>query len=250
MNSRDLQSELPDTTASVPDGVRVYAIGDIHGRSDLLERQHALIDADYSTKRSPVVHLVYLGDYVDRGPDSFNVVERLAEGPISFVNVALLRGNHEEMLLRFLDDPSVGPIWRRLGGLETLLSYGIDVEKVLKENGYPGLSEHFKSRLPAHHHALFSRLEPSMTIGDYFFCHAGVRPGIPLDQQKPDDLLWIRDEFLDASHDFGKVIVHGHTPVEQPTFGKNRINIDTGAYATGRLTCLVLEGRSSRIIST
>jgi calcineurin-like phosphoesterase family protein len=250
MNSQDTQHELSDTTASVPEGVRVYAIGDIHGRADLLERQHALIEADFTANGAPVVHLVYLGDYIDRGPDSFGVVERLAEGPSSFVNVTLLRGNHEAMLLRFLEDPAVGPGWRQLGGLTTILSYGVDVEGALKEGGYPGLAEQFKAKLPARHRTLFAELKPSTTIGDYFFCHAGVRPGIPLEEQKQQDLLWIRDQFLDATEDFGKVIVHGHSPVEQPAFHKTRINIDTGAYATGRLTCLVLEGRSRRILST
>jgi serine/threonine protein phosphatase 1 len=234
----------------VPDGVRVYAIGDIHGRSDLLDRQHALIEADFAANRIPVVHLVYLGDYVDRGPDSRGVIERLADGTSDFVKATLLLGNHEEMLLRFLEDPSVGPTWRHLGGLETLLSYGIDVGKVLKESGYPGLSQCFNQKLPPQHRALLARLKPSITIGDYFFCHAGVRPGIPLQQQQQQDLLWIRDTFLNSDENFGKMVVHGHSPTDQPDIRANRINIDTGAYATGRLTCLVLEGGSRRLLST
>jgi serine/threonine protein phosphatase 1 len=250
MNSLSIQHEHLDTAASVPDGARVYAIGDIHGRADLLDRMHGLIEADFVARATSAVHLVYLGDYIDRGQDSFGVVERLAEGPREFVQASLLRGNHEELLLRFIDDPSVGPFWRQLGGLATLLSYGIDVDRVLKDAGYPGLSKQLRAQLPSHHLALFTRLKPFTTIGDYFFCHAGVRPGIPLEQQKQQDMLWIRDQFLDAAEDFGKIIVHGHSPVEQPVFRKNRINIDTGAYATGRLTCLVLEGRSRRILST
>jgi serine/threonine protein phosphatase 1 len=250
MNGLGTSHALLDTTATVPDGVRVYAIGDIHGRADLLDRLHALIEADFASKTASIVHIVYLGDYVDRGPDSSGVVERLAEGPKGFVQVSLLRGNHEEMLLRFIEDSSVGPTWRQLGGLETLLSYGVDVARVLKENGYSGLSEQFRENLPLRHLTLFGQLEPSITIGDYFFCHAGVRPGIPLEQQKQQDMLWIRDQFLDATEDFGKIVVHGHSPVDHPVFRKNRINIDTGAYATGQLTCLVLEGRSRRILST
>jgi serine/threonine protein phosphatase 1 len=235
---------------SVPDGVRVYAVGDIHGRSDLLDRQHALIDADFAANATPIVHLIYLGDYVDRGPDSAGVVARLAEGPSDFVKATLLCGNHEEMLLQFLEDPSTGSAWSLLGGLETLLSYGVDVGGVLKQGGYPGLSQSFKERLPTHHLSLFLNLKTSVTVGDYFFCHAGVRPGTPLDQQRQQDLVWIREKFLKATADFGKVIVHGHSPVAQPDFRMNRINIDTGAYATGRLTCLVLEGSSRRILST
>jgi serine/threonine protein phosphatase 1 len=237
-------------SAAVPEGVRVYAIGDIHGRSDLLDHQHALIEADYAANPMPVVHLIYLGDYVDRGPDSAGVLERLTDGPSDFVNVTLLRGNHEEVLLRFLDDPAVGPTFRQLGGLETLQSYGIEVALVLAEEGYPGLSSHLQERFPALHRQLLERLQASTTIGDYFFCHSGVRPGVALEQQREEDLLWIRDAFLDTRVQFGKVIVHGHSPTEQPDFRENRINIDTGAYATGRLTCLVLEGRGRRILST
>ena len=240
----------PLCTASVPDGVRVYAIGDIHGRSDLLDHQHALIEADFAARPSPIVYLIYLGDYVDRGPDASGVLERLAEGASDFVKATMLRGNHEEMLLRFLDDPTVGPVWRQLGGMETLLSYGVDVSRILAADGFPGLSRCMQETFPVRHHSLLAQLKPSITVGDYFFCHAGVRPGIPLEQQRQQDLLWIRDPFLEAKVDFGKVIVHGHSPTEQPDFRANRINIDTGAYATGRLTCLVLEGSDRRILST
>ena len=234
----------------VPRGVRVYAIGDIHGRADLLVRQHSLIEADFAASPAPIVHLIYLGDYVDRGPNSRAVLETLAQGASDFVNVTMLRGNHEEMLLRFLDDDLVGPTWCQLGGLETLQSYGIDVGKVHTEGGYAGLSACFRETLPAHHLRLLTHLKSSFAIGTYFFCHAGVRPGIPLERQNERDLLWIREKFLDATEHFGKMIVHGHSPVDQPEFRKNRINIDTCAYATGRLTCLVLEGDACRIMCT
>ena len=143
----------------LPNDVRVYAIGDIHGRSDLLERQHALIEADFAANRVPKVHLVYLGDYIDRGPNSHAVLEilaqiqeNIAQGPANdIVKITLLRGNHEEMLLRFLGDDLVGPSWCQLGGLETLRSYGIEVGKVLAESGYEGISARFKEKLPAHH---------------------------------------------------------------------------------------------------
>lgn len=250
MFPRKPQPELFSSLASVPEGLRVYAIGDVHGRADLLEQQHALMEADFKANSTPAVHLVYLGDYVDRGPDSRGVLERLTGGISDFVNVTLLLGNHEEMLLRFLEDPSLGPTWRYLGGLETMHSYGLDVGNVLKESGYPGLSQRFNAKLPPHHRALFTRMKLSITIGDYFFCHAGVRPGIPLEQQQQQDLLWIRDKFLTSDDDFGKVVVHGHSPTDQPDFRANRINIDTGAYVTGRLTCLVLEGSSRRLLST
>lgn len=250
MFSRKAQLEpLPGTT-SVPDGVRVYAIGDIHGRSDLLKRQHALIEAHFTADPLPNIHLIYLGDYIDRGPDTSGVLELLLREASNFVQVTLLRGNHEEMLLRFLDDPAVGPMWCQLGGLETLLSYGIDVAGTLAAEGYPGVARHVREKLPPPHYALLSQLQSSFTVGDYFFCHAGVRPGVPLDEQLPQDLAWIRDPFLQTKEDFGKIVVHGHSPTEQPDFRANRINIDTGAYATGRLTCLVLEGSNRHILST
>lgn len=242
--------EQARSPASVPDGFRVYAIGDIHGRDDLLEQMHALIDEDFTRNSPAVVHLIYLGDYIDRGPDSAAVIERLATGHRDFVNVGLVRGNHEEMLLRFLKDHSTGPAWLQLGAPETLSSYGIDTLKTVRKDGCAALSRQLNDALPAHHRALLERLVPSITIGDYFFCHAGVRPGVPLDQQRPEDLAWIRSPFLDAKDDFGKVVVHGHTPTEQPEYRPNRINIDTRAYASGRLTCLVLEGSTRRILST
>jgi len=242
--------EEPRLPASVPEGSRIYAIGDIHGRADLLDQLLALIDEDSAHDRSAVVHLIYLGDYIDRGPDSAAVLERLATGHSDFAHVGLVRGNHEEMLLRFLEEPSTGPAWLQLGAPETLSSYGIDPLKAVRKDGYAELSRQLNEALPAHHLALLERLSSSITIGDYFFCHAGVRPGVPLDQQRPEDLAWIRSAFLDAKCDFGKVVVHGHTPTERPDFRPNRINIDTRAYASGRLTCLVLEGSTRRILST
>ena len=158
------------------------------------------------------------------------------------MKITLLRGNHEEMLIWFFGDDLVGPSWCQLGGLQTLRSYGIDVGKVLAESGYAGLSARFREKLPAHHLKLLTRLKTFFAIGSYFFCHAGVRPGIPLERQSDRDLMWIREKFLDATEDFGKIIVHGHSSVDQPDFRKNCINIDTCAYATWRLTCLVLEG--------
>lgn len=246
---RNKQTDLT-LSPSVPEGMRVYVVGDIHGRADLLERQHDLIDADFAGNTCHTVKVVYLGDYIDRGPDSARVLERLSTRHADFVEVALLRGNHEEMLLRFLIDPSIGPAWRQLGGLETLQSYGIDVDATVKKEGYPGLSQRLNQAIPSHHLALLERLEASQTIGDYFFCHAGVRPGVPLEQQRAEDLTWIRSPFLEATGHFGKMVVHGHSPTNQPDFRHNRINIDTKAYSTGRLTCLVLEGTTQRILST
>jgi len=246
---RNGQTDLP-LLPSVPEGMRIYAVGDIHGRVDLLERQWQLIEADFSGDHSLVAHVIYLGDYIDRGPDSARVLENLSIGHSDLVNVTFLLGNHEEMLFRFLKDPSIGPAWSRLGGVETLRSYGIDIGEVMKEGGYPALSRRLQEVLPPHHLAFIENLKPCSVVGDYFFCHAGVRPGVPLEQQQTKDLVWIRAPFLEATQDFGKIVVHGHTPTEQPDFRHNRINIDTRAYATGHLTCLVLEGTTRRVLST
>jgi serine/threonine protein phosphatase 1 len=240
------QSEAVRPAPRVPAGVRVYAIGDIHGRSDLLDRMHALINADLQEDPVPSAHVVYLGDYIDRGPDSYGVLERLATGQL-MSQATLLSGNHEQMLLQFLEDESAGFAWRRLGGLETMLSYGVVGGKA---PGLVGLSRELKASLPAHHLKFLRRLKKTVAIGDYFFCHAGVRPGVPLERQRDEDVLWIRGEFLWSTADFGKIVVHGHSPVDKPDFRSNRINIDTRAYATGRLTCLVLDGAERRVFST
>jgi serine/threonine protein phosphatase 1 len=236
--------------ARTPEGVRIYAIGDIHGRSDLLDRVHDLISDDLARARDIHPHLVYLGDYIDRGSDSAGVLERLCAPPPPGIERTLLRGNHEEMLARFLTEPAAGTAWRHLGGMETLLSYRIDVGTLLAEKGFEGLADALAERMPPHHRQLLAGLETCVTLGDYFFCHAGVRPGVPLERQNARDLLWIREDFLTSHAAFGHVVVHGHSPVNQPEFHHNRINIDTGAYVTGHLTCLVLEGEERRILST
>lgn len=242
------QTDVVRPPPRVPEGTRVYAIGDIHGRSDLLDRLHTLIEADFRANPVPEVYRVYLGDYVDRGPDSSGVLTRLIAGE-AIGEAKLLRGNHEQMLLQFLEDEASAAGWWRLGGLETLQSYGV-IEGRMRPAAATGLAQEFKLKLPAEHLILIQELEKAATIGDYYFCHAGVRPGVPLDSQDEEDLLWIRGEFLSSTADFGKVVVHGHTPVAEPEFKTNRINIDTGAYATGRLTCLVLEGTEQRILAT
>lgn len=236
--------------ASLPDGLRIYAIGDIHGCAGLLDRLHDKIEDDLARGRPAEVRLIYLGDYIDRGPDSAGVLERLAQPPPVGLSRILLKGNHEDMLASFFEDPDVGSAWRQFGGLETLLSYRIDVNDVLSRAGFGGLAEALKARMPPAHARMLSELQMRCSFGDYFFCHAGVRPRVPLELQDPHDLMWIRHEFLASALDFGKTVVHGHSPVEQPDVRPNRINIDTGAYATGRLTALVLEGSERRFLST
>lgn len=231
-----------------PEGQRVYAIGDIHGRSDLLDQLHDFISADLRTGHGLDCTIIYLGDYIDRGPDSAGVLTRLAGPPIGGAKRIMLKGNHEDMLERFFAHPETGPMWRQLGGTETLLSYGVDVKGAMATGKMSALASQLAHRIPDSHIHLLSTLLPCTTSGDYFFCHAGARPCIALDKQNPADLMWIRDDFLKSNHVFEKVIVHGHSPVVNPEFNRGRINIDTGAYATHRLSCLVLQADEQRIL--
>ena len=231
------------------DNRRTYVIGDIHGRSDLLDQVVEEIKRDL--ERSPVAEglTVTLGDYVDRGPDSRGVLDRLARNPFPTRYIAL-KGNHEALFEAFLRDPTVASQWRRWGGLETLHSYGVPVAQVMVGKGFEEASNALRQSVPQEHFRFLGSLRFSLSLGDYFLCHAGVRPGVPLEHQQPEDLLWIREEFLNSRMSFGKVVVHGHTPTASPEVLPTRINIDTGAFATGRLTCLVLEGESRRFLST
>ena len=228
---------------------RCYVIGDIHGRSDLLDRMVDAITRDIEQNPVAASLTVTLGDYVDRGPDSRGVLDRLAHNPFPTDYVAL-KGNHEELLETFLTRPAIGPQWRRLGGLETLHSYKVPVADLMVGKGFDEAAQALRQALPAEQSAFLGRLKLSLTVGGYFLCHAGVRPGVPLDNQRAEDLLWIRDEFLSSKVDFGKIVVHGHTPTQSPQVLANRINIDTGAFATGRLTCLVIEDGGLRFLST
>jgi len=228
------------TTRRVPDGTRVYCVGDIHGRDDLLRGVAERVEADLKSRSLDLAVTVFLGDYIDRGADSKRVLERLAtdEWPTSIITLA---GNHEDFLLAFLDDAAILDFWRGQGGLETLHSYGVDVGPAMAGRDFAAVQAAFTARLPKHHRDFLKALKVSAALGDYFFCHAGVRPGVALDRQNRDDLLNIRQPFLSSEAEHGKLIVHGHTPTVAPEIRPNRIGIDTAAYATGRLTCLVLE---------
>ena len=235
--------------AHIEDNTRIYVIGDIHGRSDLLDQMVEAIKRDLDKNPAADGLTVTLGDYVDRGPDSRGVLDRLARNPFPTKYIAL-KGNHVELFEAFLNDPSVASQWRRLGGLETLHSYGVSVTAVMVGKGFEEASRALQKAVPEEHLRFLATLKLSMSVGEYFLCHAGVRPGIPLERQRAEDLLWIRDEFLNSRTSFGKVVVHGHTPVASPEVLPTRINIDTGAFATGRLTCLVLEPGRRRFLST
>ena len=231
----------------VPDGVTVYAIGDIHGRLDLLELVHRQIEEAPARGEKLVV---YLGDYIDRGPESRAVVELLRTSPPVGCRHVFLRGNHEQAMLDFLEEWRVAFDWLNFGGAETLKSYGVRVPFALDEGSIKGMQRDVLERVPASHWDFLRATTLSHGEGDYLFVHAGIRPGVPLDRQIPDDLLWIREQFLNSRADHGKVVVHGHSISEEVEFRPNRIGIDTGACFTGQLTCLVLNGASRGLIQT
>ncbi len=228
---------------------RCYVIGDIHGRSDLLDRMVDAIARDVQQSPTAKNLTVTLGDYVDRGPDSRGVLDRLVRNPFPTDYIAV-KGNHEELFETFLTNPETGPQWRRLGGLETLHSYKVPVTPLMLGKGFNEAAQALRQALPEAHAAFIRGLKLSLIVGGYFFCHAGVRPGVALEKQRAEDLLWIRDEFLSSKAPFGRIVVHGHTPTSSPEVLANRINIDTGAFATGRLTCLVIEDSGLRFLST
>lgn len=228
-------------TACAPEGLRLYAIGDIHGRLDLLRAVHAAVMADLAARPVPRFRVIHLGDYIDRGPDSAGVVEHLT----AFIhdgNAVCLRGNHDQFVPDFLADPVAhGETWMRFGGDAAMASWGIDTVG-MGLRSMRAVHDAFVAALPARHRTFFEALPHFERHGDYLFVHAGLRPGVSLSRQTALDMMTIREPFLSSSHDFGVVIVHGHTVVPAPVLRPNRIQIDTKAWASGRLTCLVLEG--------
>jgi serine/threonine protein phosphatase 1 len=237
---------------TLPEGQLLYAVGDIHGRSDLLHPLLAEIAADAAACSSARTRmLVFLGDYVDRGPDSKGVVDiLLGELPKGF-DCHFLKGNHEAMLLGFLDGTTPLEHWRINGGDATMTSYGVDIRQLDHSRASAAAwRSAFAAALPTEHLAFFKMLELSLSFGDYLFVHAGLRPGVPLSAQGESDLIWIRAPFLNHTGSFGKIVVHGHTPGNEPVMRPNRIGIDTGACFTGRLTALRLEGDSRRFLQT
>jgi serine/threonine protein phosphatase 1 len=231
----------------LPEGIRAYVIGDVHGRADLLGQVLARIDADLVEYPASRPLHVFLGDYVDRGPASRQVVDLLTKRSQSHETI-FLKGNHETYIFDFLNDPASLEVWRQYGGFETLISYGLMPQIKADATEREELAQAFGHLLPTTHKNFFAALKSSFTCGDFFFAHAGVKPGTPLDQQRDEDLLWIRDDFLLCEEDFGKFVIHGHTPVREPDIRHNRLNIDTGAFATGRLTCLVLEDSTAAVL--
>ncbi len=233
----------------MPENYRLYCIGDIHGRLDLLQEVHEKIATDAIDFNGSKV-LVYLGDYVDRGIQSKQVVDCLLVDNFPEFEKVFLLGNHEQVLLQFLlgNDPAIAHDWFKFGGLSTLSSYGVNVRGIPTTKDLERLRTEFSAKLPAAHVDFFAGLTLSYEIGGYFFVHAGIKPNVKLNRQRSEDLLWIREEFLESDLFHGKVVVHGHTVTEEPEIRHNRIGLDTGAYASGRLTCAVFENVSCQFL--
>ena len=249
-------------SATIPSGQRVYAIGDIHGRFDLLDALHGSISEDASESPGLENTIIYLGDYIDRGSQVYEVVDTLASGAPAGLNKIYLKGNHEDMMRGFLSGTFPFGTWLVNGGDATLVGYDVDIPNLTWANalafGEIDVDEREEAeiratladKLPETHANFLDRLILYHRCGDYIFVHAGVRPGVPLEQQDPEDLIWIREKFLRSKKDHGGVVVHGHSIFDDVDIRPNRIGVDTGAWRTGCLSCLVLEGNDLRIIQT
>lgn len=233
-------------------GRRIFAIGDIHGRLDLLDLLLEQIANHAAQHPMPDNGLVFLGDYIDRGPDSRGVIDRLIALPRVFAGWELhfLRGNHDNAALEFIKNPGLYTVWRSHGAAQTLISYGVLPPRFEKQSEFEQARDDFVRVVPRSHFNFLSQLKYFHAEDDYLFVHAGIRPGIALADQLPEDMLWIREDFLLHRKRFEKVIVHGHTPAPSPIVLSNRICVDTGAHATGQLTALILDSEGRSFLTT
>lgn len=232
---------------NVPDNQCLYAIGDIHGRFDLLQQLIGKIKSDAETLPADTnVTLIFLGDYIDRGLNSKQVIDLLIGEELAPFQTVFLMGNHEEALLQFMEDASFGQTWARYGGIETLYSYGFQAPREMPlgrqgntqnlDAAWHALWRNFREAVPSKHLDFFRTLSPYHIVGDYVFVHAGLKPGIAIERQSSKDMYWIREEFLNDPRQFDKIVVHGHTPTDTIVHDHRRIGLDTGAYITGRLS--------------
>lgn len=238
------------TAPAVPDGTVVWAVGDIHGRLDLLQPLIEGIVADLRDATATRKVVIFLGDYIDRGPNSRGVLRLLAGlSAVQGVEWRFLKGNHEQAMLGFLDDPSTGPKWCEYGGDNALRSYGLQVPSLAhRTEAWTRVAADLRHKLTAREMEFLENLEPSVTVGDYFFSHAGARPGVALDRQSPEDLMWIRQPFLNSRTAFERVVVHGHTPTARVHADHRRIGIDTKAYHSGVLSAVRMERARRRLL--
>ena len=240
-------------TSQTPPDTVIYAVGDIHGCVDLLAAIHDRIATDAQRRTARHKLVIYLGDYVSRGENSRRVVDRVLDWLPEGVERITLKGNHEDLLLRFLDgDLDAGRLWFDYDGLDALAHYGVAIpdRQARDDASVAVLRDSFAAALPQTHLDFFRSLPTSYRAGDYFFVHGGVRPGVPLAEQSDHDCMWIRKAFLDSSAEHGAVVVHGHSISTKPVIRHNRIGIDTGAYRSGVLTCLVLDGTTKNFLQT
>ena len=234
---------------ALPSGQRAYAVGDVHGRLDLLDQLLEQLERDNAARSQAQVTLIMLGDLVDRGPMSREVVARIRDG-FEWARTVALMGNHEAVMLAVLDGQRDAlQDWLRFGGRETLASWNVPVE-IMDSGTLDEILAAVREAVTSDEHGWLNRLRPSFHLGDYYFVHAGVRPGVPLDRQVDDDRFWIRDEFLESRKNHGAMIVHGHSIKAEVEHRQNRIGLDTGAYATGKLTALGLENKERWVLST
>lgn len=256
----DMDDPAPETPqfahAATPEGVRLIAIGDIHGRLDLLQGLVAQLRDSYAAAPGPDLppaetHLIFLGDYIDRGPQSAETIEWLINFAPAWATPHFLRGNHEQCFLDILSGTApdeTAAAWLEYGGMETLASYEVG-SRLLYSGDLDAIRAAARAAVPFHHYQFLTTTRHSLRFGDYLFAHAGIRPGVPLDAQRDEDLIWIREPFLSSQEDFGAVVVHGHTIVPEPENLPNRIGVDTGAYRHGVLSAVILEERNRRFLS-
>lgn len=251
--NQHLESEiLIDLTQRSPaqdDPTIVYAVGDIHGRLDLLDAMESMIAADIESSGNERPLICYLGDYIDRGPHSAQVLERLSAASVGRPSRVFLKGNHEDRMINFLVDPVThGPGWMNFGGREALESYGVTPPLEIDAASLMDVRDRLDEAVPSSHKAFLDQLALSFRWRGYLLVHAGLNPERPVEAQAPRDLMWIREPFLSSTRDWGCKVVHGHVIVEEPVFRPNRIGIDTGAYASGRLTCLAISASGERVL--
>lgn len=243
---------MAPTIGRVPPRTVVYGVGDIHGRLDLLRDMHEQINQDAGARDADDFVVVYIGDYIDRGPSSRQVLDLLINGPLPGTRQVFLLGNHEQSMLSFINgDRALGEAWINFGGDATVVSYAAppSADHAVSRD-LALLHEQLLVQLPPEHLKFLKNLKHSFVCGTYLFVHAGIRPRRALERQDLDDMLWIREEFLESPVDHGYIVIHGHSIVDAVEFNGNRIAIDTGAYATGRLSCVVLDHESCKVLHT
>ncbi|WP_245409853.1 metallophosphoesterase family protein [Pararhizobium haloflavum] len=234
--------------ARAPPGMRIYAIGDVHGYADLLRAMHERIAADLAARPVADWRIVHVGDYVDRGPDAKGVIDFLLRRLAEDDRIIALRGNHDQGMIDFLQEPQPISVFAHNGGETTARSYGVELE-LAPGPAFERTARLFRAAVPAIHARFLAERPFSASFGDYFFCHAGIEPGVALSKQSPRALMWIRDAFLDWTGPHPKIVVHGHTPQPAVDFRANRINIDTGVYIRESLAGLVLEDDRRDVIT-